>query len=189
MYSFCPCKQNIIPFTLCFSFSLSFSLSFLSPSEASSSTSRRSFPPSFWDSNYPSPPSRPHCDPAGAPTYAMDPYAQALHPGLPHSHAHPHPSESWSYSQSQPYPPPRPLHELYSSPGLDAHYGPLLMPAVRPPHLPTLPGHYEVGKLEPTATWPGLLPPGEVAQSLALNMEPGKVIQCRQIKCKCMRLL
>ncbi|KAI2654389.1 Transcription cofactor vestigial-like protein 2 [Labeo rohita] len=112
--------------------------------DASSSSSRRSFPPSFWDSNYPSPPSRPHCDPTGAPTYAMDPYAQALHPGLPHSHAHPHPSESWSYSQSQPYPPPRPLHELYSPPGLDAHYGPLLMPAVRPPHLPTLPGHYDV---------------------------------------------
>uniref|UniRef100_A0A672PVC4 Uncharacterized protein n=1 Tax=Sinocyclocheilus grahami TaxID=75366 RepID=A0A672PVC4_SINGR len=133
---------------------------------ASSSTSRRSFPPSFWDSNYPSPPSRLHCDPTGAPTYAMDPYAQVLHPGLPHTHAHPHPSESWSYSQSQPYPPPRPLHELYTPPGLDAHFGPLLMPAVRPPHLPTLSGHYDVGKLEPTPTWPGLLPPGEVAQSL-----------------------
>ncbi|XP_055028803.2 transcription cofactor vestigial-like protein 2b isoform X1 [Misgurnus anguillicaudatus] len=139
-----------------------------SSTEASSSTTRRSFPPSFWDSNYPSPPSRPHCD---APTYAMDPYAPALHPGLPHSH--PHPSESWSYSQSQPYGPPRPLHELYSPAGLDPHYGPLLMPTVRPPHLPTLPGHYDVGKLEPTPTWPGLLPPGDVAQSLALNMEPG----------------
>ncbi len=156
--------------------SLCHSRSFLSPLDASSSSSRHSFPPSFWDSNYPAPPSRPHCDPTGAPTYAMDPYAQALHPGLPHSHAHLHPSESWSYSQSQPYPPPRPLHELYSPPGLDAHYGPLLMPAVRPPHLPTLPGHYDVAKLEPTATWPGLLSPGEVAQSLALNMEPGMVI-------------
>ncbi|XP_057200601.1 transcription cofactor vestigial-like protein 2b [Triplophysa rosa] len=144
-----------------------------SSTEASSSSSRRSFPPSFWDSNYPSPPSRPHCDPTCTPTYAMDPYAQALHPGLPHSHAHPHPSECWSYSQSQPYGPPRPFHELYSPPGLDPHYGPLLMPAVRPPHLPTLPGHYDVGKLEPTPSWPGLLPPGEVAQSLALNMEPG----------------
>ncbi|KAA0711203.1 Transcription cofactor vestigial-like protein 2 [Triplophysa tibetana] len=144
-----------------------------SSTEASSSSSRRSFPPSFWDSNYPSPLSRHHCDPTGTPTYAMDPYAQALHPGLPHSHAHPHPSESWSYSQSQPYGPPRPFHELYSPPGLDPHYGPLLMPAVRPPHLPTLPGHYDVGKLEPTPSWPGLLPPGEVAQSLARNMEPG----------------
>ncbi|XP_030643138.1 transcription cofactor vestigial-like protein 2b [Chanos chanos] len=144
------------------------------PSDRSTDTpspsSRRSFPPSFWDSNYPSPPSRPHCDP-GAPTYSMDPYAQALHPGLPHPH--PHPSESWGYPQSQAYGPPRPLHELYSPPGLETHYSPLLMPTVRPPHLPTLPGHYDVGKLEPTATWPGLLPPGDVAQTLALNMDPG----------------
>ncbi|TRY69823.1 hypothetical protein DNTS_026695, partial [Danionella cerebrum] len=123
--------------------------------------------------NYPSPPSRPHCEPTGAPTYAVDPYSTALHPGLAHSHPHPHPSDSWNFSQSQPYATPRPLHELYTPPGLDSHYGALLMPAVRPPHLPTLPGHYDVGKLEASAAWPGLLPPGDMAQSLALNMEPG----------------
>ncbi|XP_031436687.1 transcription cofactor vestigial-like protein 2b [Clupea harengus] len=147
--------------------------------EAASPINRRSFPPSFWDSNYPSPPTRGHCDPGA---YSMDHYAHgALHPGLPHPHAHPHPhshphahpSESWSYSQSQAYGPPRPLHELYSPSGLDPHYGPLLMPAVRPPHLGPLPGHYEVGKLEHTTTWPGLLPASDVAQTLALNMDPG----------------
>ncbi|KAJ0008549.1 hypothetical protein NQD34_015964 [Periophthalmus magnuspinnatus] len=31
--------------------------------DAASPSGRRSFPPSFWDSNYPSPQSRPHCDP------------------------------------------------------------------------------------------------------------------------------
>ncbi|XP_048119218.1 transcription cofactor vestigial-like protein 2b isoform X1 [Alosa alosa] len=146
---------------------------------------RRSFPPSFWDSNYPSASGRGHCDPGVSP-YSMDPYAHsALHPGLPHPHAHGHahphphahgPSDSWSYSQSQAYGPPRALHELYSAPGLEAHYGPLLMPAVRPPpHLGPLPGHYEVGKLEHTPTWPGLLPGGgDVAQTLALNMDPGE---------------
>ncbi|XP_063040101.1 transcription cofactor vestigial-like protein 2b isoform X2 [Engraulis encrasicolus] len=148
--------------------------------------SRRSFPPSFWDSNYPSPPSRGHCDP-GATPYSMDPYAHsALHPGLPHPHAHAHPhphshphthpSESWgSYTQGQAYAAPRPLHELYTTaPGLEPHYGPLLMPAVRPPHLGPLPGHYEVGKLEHAPGWPGLLPTaGDMAQTLALNIDPG----------------
>ncbi|KAM9466571.1 transcription cofactor vestigial-like protein 2b [Clarias gariepinus] len=140
--------------------------------EPTSPNSRRNFPPSFWDSNYPSPPSRPHCDPSGTPAYSVDPYTQALHAGLPHAHPHAHPPDSWGYTQSQVYGPPRSLHELYSAPGLEAHYSPLLMPAVRPPHLPhTLPGHYDVAKLEPTPTWPGLLPPGDMA--LALNMDPG----------------
>ncbi|KAL2098493.1 hypothetical protein ACEWY4_004973 [Coilia grayii] len=138
---------------------------------------RRSFPPSFWDSNYPSPASRGHCDPGPTP-YSVDPYGHAaLHPGLPHPHPHPHththPSESWSYTQGQAYGPPRPLHELYTPPGLEPHYGPLLMPAVRPPHLAPLPGHYEVGKLEHTPGWPGLLPAGDMAQTLALNIDPG----------------
>ncbi|XP_017540833.1 transcription cofactor vestigial-like protein 2b [Pygocentrus nattereri] len=142
-----------------------------SGAEAASPDSRRSFPPSFWDSNYPPLPSRLHCDPTGAPAYSMDPYAQGLHPGLPHAHPHPHRSDSWGYTQTQAYGPPRPLHELYSPPGLEPHYSPLLMPAVRPPHLPTLPGHYDVGKLEPTPTWPLLPPPGDMA--IALNMDPG----------------
>ncbi|XP_028827530.1 transcription cofactor vestigial-like protein 2b [Denticeps clupeoides] len=135
-----------------------------------SPSSRRSFPPSFWDSNYTSPPSRPHSDP-GVPTYSMDPYTPALHPGL--THPHPHHAETWGFSQGQPYGPPRPLHELYSPPGLEPHYGPLLMPAVQPAHLSALPGHFEVGKLEHAPAWPGLLPPGDVAQTLALNMDPG----------------
>ncbi|XP_056152353.1 transcription cofactor vestigial-like protein 2b [Lampris incognitus] len=144
--------------------------------------SRRSFPPSFWDSNYSSPQSHSHCE-TGAPAYSMDPYGSGLHPGLPHPHphahphahphSHPHPSESWGYPQTQAYGPPRPLHELYSPSALEPHYGPLLMPAVRPPHLPTLPGHYEVSKLEPSPSWPSLLPPGDVSQSLALNMDAG----------------
>ncbi|XP_007239310.3 transcription cofactor vestigial-like protein 2b [Astyanax mexicanus] len=142
-----------------------------SGTEPPSPNSRRSFPPSFWDSNYPSPPSRPHCDPPGTPAYSIDPYAHGLHPGLPHAHPHPHPSESWGYAQTQAYGPPRPLHELYTPPGLEPHYSPLLMPTVRPAHLPGLPGHYEVGKLEPTPTWPLLPPPGDVA--IALNMDPG----------------
>ncbi|XP_012993073.3 transcription cofactor vestigial-like protein 2b [Esox lucius] len=139
-----------------------------------SPSSRRSFPPSFWDCNYPPPQSRSHCDP-GAPTYSMDPYASGLHPGLPqphpHAHPHPHPSEGWGYAQTQAYGPPRPLHELYSPGGLEPHYGPLLMPAVRPPHMGALPGHhpYDVGKLESGAPWPGLLPHGE----MALNMDAG----------------
>ncbi|CAJ1073431.1 transcription cofactor vestigial-like protein 2b [Xyrichtys novacula] len=147
-----------------------------------SPSSRRSFPPSFWDSNYSSPQSRAHCD-TGAPSYSMDPYASGLHPGLPHPHthphphahphSHPHPPESWGYPQAQAYGPPRPLHELYSPSALEPHYGPLLMPTVRPPHLPTLPSHYEVSKLEPAASWPGLLPPGDVSQTLALNMDAG----------------
>lgn len=119
----------------------------------------------------------------------MDPYASGLHPGLPHPHAHahphphphphahphshPHPPESWAYPQAQAYGPPRPLHELYSTSALEPHYGPLLMPTVRPPHLPTLPSHYEVSKLEPTASWPSLLQPADVSQSLALNMDAG----------------
>lgn len=134
---------------------------------------RRSFPPSFWDSNYSSNHSRPHCDPA--PSYSVDPYTSGLHPGLshPHPHAHPHPSDSWAYPQAQ-YGPPRPLHELYSSSALEPHYGPLLMPAVRPPHLPGMASHYEVSKLEPPTSWPSLLPPpGDVTQSLALNMDTG----------------
>ncbi|KAK1793231.1 hypothetical protein P4O66_011412 [Electrophorus voltai] len=146
------------------------------PSTAPSLSSRRSFPPSFWDSNYPSRPSRAPCDAAGMPAYSVDPYTPTLHSAIPHTHphAHPHahPSDSWGYPQNQAYGPPRPLHELYSPPGLEPHYSPLLMPAVRPPHIPALPGHYEVGKLEHTPTWPGLLPPGDVA--LALNMDPGK---------------
>lgn len=142
-----------------------------------SPSSRRSFPPSFWDSNYTSPHSRPHCDTA-APSYSMDPYASGLHPGLPHPHAHPHahphPPESWGYPQAQAYGPPRPLHELYSPSALEPHYGPLLMPTVRPPHLPTMPSHYEVSKLEPPGTWPSLLPTGDVShQSLALNIDAG----------------
>lgn len=147
-----------------------------------SPSSRRSFPPSFWDSNYSSPQSRSHCE-TGAPSYSMDPYASGLHPSLqhphthPHPHAHPHshphPPESWGYPQAQAYGPPRPLHELYSPSALEPHYGPLLMPTVRPPHLPTLPSHYEVSKLEPATSWPSLLPPGDVSQTLALNMDAG----------------
>ncbi|XP_046872774.1 transcription cofactor vestigial-like protein 2b isoform X2 [Hypomesus transpacificus] len=145
-----------------------------------SPSSRRCFPPSFWDSNYPTPQSRPHCD-QGAPHYSMDPYASGIHPGLPHPHphphahphAHPHPSEGWAYAQSQAYGPPRPLHELYSPSGLEPHYGSLLMPTVRPPHLGTLPGHYEVSKLEPTSAWPGLLGHADASQTLALNMDAG----------------
>lgn len=152
------------------------------PAENPSPSSRRSFPPSFWDSNYSSPQSRSHSD-MGAPSYSMDPYASGMHPGLPHPHAHPHPhthphshphpSESWAYPQAQAYGPPRPLHELYSPSALEPHYGPLLMPAVRPPHLPTLPSHYEVSKLDPSASWPSLLSPGDVSQTLALNMDAG----------------
>ncbi|XP_031703603.1 transcription cofactor vestigial-like protein 2b [Anarrhichthys ocellatus] len=143
-----------------------------------SPSSRRSFPPSFWDSNYSSPQSRSHCE-TGVPSYSMDPYASALHPGLPHPHAHPHshphphPPESWGYPQAPAYGHPRPLHELYSPSALEQHYGPLLMPTVRPPHPLTLPSHYDVSKLEPTASWPGLLPPGDVSQTLALNMDAG----------------
>lgn len=150
--------------------------------ENPSPSSRRSFPPSFWDSNYSSPQSRSHSE-MGAPSYSMDPYASGMHPGLPHPHAHPHPhthphshphpSESWAYPQAQAYGPPRPLHELYSPSALEPHYGPLLMPAVRPPHLPTLPSPYEVSKLEPSASWPSLLSPGDVSQTLALNMDAG----------------
>ncbi|KAJ3613101.1 hypothetical protein NHX12_019355 [Muraenolepis orangiensis] len=127
--------------------------SYMDGEEAPSPGSRRSFPPSFWDSNYCPPQPRPHCE-AGA--YSMDPYASGLHPGL-----------------SQAYGPPRPLHELYSPAALEPHYGPLLMPTVRPPHLSSLPGPYEVSKLEPGSSWPGLLAPGDVSQSLALNMDPG----------------
>ncbi|KAK7904100.1 hypothetical protein WMY93_016707 [Mugilogobius chulae] len=141
--------------------------------DAPSPSGRRSFPPSFWDSNYSSPQSRPHCDPA--PSYTVDPYASGLHPGLshphPHPHAHPHPPDSWGYPQPQ-YGPPRPLHELYSPSALEPHYGPLLMPTVRAPHLP-MPSHYEVSKLEPSSSWPSLLPPGDVSQGLALNMDTG----------------
>ncbi|XP_072313401.1 transcription cofactor vestigial-like protein 2b [Eucyclogobius newberryi] len=141
--------------------------------DAASPNGRRSFPPSFWDSNYLSPQSRPHCD--TAPSYSVDPYASGLHPGLshPHPHAHPHAPESWGYPQTQ-YGPPRHLHhELYSPSALEPHYGPLLMPTVRPPHLAAMPSHYEVSKLEPPSGWPGLLPPGDVSQTLALNMDTG----------------
>ncbi|XP_076834697.1 transcription cofactor vestigial-like protein 2b isoform X2 [Brachyhypopomus gauderio] len=137
--------------------------------EAPSSSSRRSFPPSFWDSNYPSPPGRSRCEALATPTCSVDPYAQALHSALPHPHAHP--SDSWGYPQNQAYGPPRPLHELYSPPGLEPHYSPLLMSTVRPAHIAALPGHYDVRKLEHAATWPGLLPPGDM--TLALNMDPG----------------
>uniref|UniRef100_G3P512 Vestigial-like family member 2b n=1 Tax=Gasterosteus aculeatus TaxID=69293 RepID=G3P512_GASAC len=128
-----------------------------------SSSSRRSFPPSFWDSNYSSPQSRSHCE-TSAPSYSMDPYASGLHPGLP---------EGWGYPQAPAYGHPRPLHELYSPSALEPHYGPLLMPTVRPPHPLALPSHYDMSKLEPTASWPGLLPPGDVSQALTLNMDAG----------------
>ncbi|KAJ8368911.1 hypothetical protein SKAU_G00089390, partial [Synaphobranchus kaupii] len=137
--------------------------------DAPSPSSRRSFPPSFWDSNYPSPAGRGPCE--GVPPYSVDPYPSALHPGLPQPH--PHHSESWGYPQGQAYGPPRPLHELYGPAGLDAHYGPLLMPTVRPAHLSAIPAHYDVNKLDPASAWPGLLPPSDVTQALALNMEAG----------------
>ncbi|KAJ7989235.1 hypothetical protein DPEC_G00317390 [Dallia pectoralis] len=121
---------------------------------------RRSFPPSFWDSNYPCPQTRSHCEPV-TPIYSMDPYPSGLHPGLTQPHPHPHPSEGWGYAQSQAYGPPRALHELYPPGGLEPHYGALLMPSVRPPHLGALTGHhpYDVG----------LMPHGE----MALNMDAG----------------
>ncbi|XP_035267425.1 transcription cofactor vestigial-like protein 2b [Anguilla anguilla] len=140
------------------------------PTDAPSPSSRRSFPPSFWDSNYPAPASRGPCE-GPVPAYSMDPYPSALHPGL--SQPHPHPSESWGYPQGQAYGPPRPLHELYGPAGLDHHYGPLLMPAVRPAHLSAIPAHYDVNKLDPASAWPGLLPPADVSQALGLNMDAG----------------
>ncbi|MFT7813300.1 transcription cofactor vestigial-like protein 2-like [Arapaima gigas] len=141
--------------------------------ETPAPSSHRSFPPSFWDSNYPSPLSRTHSE--GTATYSVDPYPPALHPGLPHPHPHPHPHppESWGYAQSQAYASARPLHELYAPAGLEPHYGPLLMPAVRPAHLAALPGHYDVSKLDGAPSWPGLLPASDVAQTLALNMDTG----------------
>lgn len=138
--------------------------------DSPSPSSKRNFPRSFWDSNYPSSANRGGpCE--GVPSYAVDPYPSPLHPGLPQPH--PHPSESWGYPQSQAYGPPRPLHELYGPSGLDPHYGPLIMPAVRPAHLPPIPAHYDVNKVDPASAWPGLLPSGDVTQALALNMEAG----------------
>ncbi|XP_006631573.2 transcription cofactor vestigial-like protein 2b [Lepisosteus oculatus] len=135
-------------------------------SDSASPSSRRSFPPSFWDSSYPSPSNRGHSDGAA---YSIDPYSPALHPGLPP----PHPSESWAYPPSPAYAPPRPLHELYSPAGLEPHYSPLLMPTVRPSRLPPLPGHYDVTKLDATPAWPGLIPASDVAQTLTLNIDTG----------------
>ncbi|XP_066573584.1 transcription cofactor vestigial-like protein 2b [Amia ocellicauda] len=134
--------------------------------DSPSPSSKRSFPPSFWDSNYASPPSR---GPSEGAAYSVDPYSPTLHPGLPP----PHPSESWAYPQSSAYGPPRPLHELYSPPGLESHYSPLLMPTVRPSRLPALPGHYDVTKLDTSPAWPGLLPSSDVAQTLTLNIDAG----------------
>ncbi|KAJ8287504.1 hypothetical protein COCON_G00001630 [Conger conger] len=132
---------------------------------------RRSFPPSFWDSNYP--PSSAHRGPCeGAPPFSVDAYPSPLHPAL--AQPHPHHSESWAYAQGQAYGPPRPLHELYGPAGLDPHYGALLMPTVRPAHLSAIPAHhYDVNKLDPASAWPGLLPAGDVTQALALNMDAG----------------
>uniref|UniRef100_A0A3B3S760 Vestigial-like family member 2b n=1 Tax=Paramormyrops kingsleyae TaxID=1676925 RepID=A0A3B3S760_9TELE len=132
---------------------------------------RRNFPPSFWDSNYPSAHSR--LPPEGAAPYPVDPYSPSLHPGLPHPHPHPHPAETWGYAQGQTFTPAQSLHELYTPAGLEPHYSPLLMPAIRPAHLPTLAAHYDVGKLDGAPSWPGLLQPGDMAQTLALNMDPG----------------
>ncbi|XP_048830519.1 transcription cofactor vestigial-like protein 2b isoform X2 [Brienomyrus brachyistius] len=98
-------------------------------------SARRNFPPSFWDSNYPSAHSRPPTE--GAAPYPVDPYSPSLHPGL------------------------------------EPHYSPLLMPTMRPAHLPTLAAHYDVGKLDGAPSWPGLLPPGDMTQTLALNMDAG----------------
>ncbi|XP_048830520.1 transcription cofactor vestigial-like protein 2b isoform X3 [Brienomyrus brachyistius] len=136
-------------------------------------SARRNFPPSFWDSNYPSAHSRPPTE--GAAPYPVDPYSPSLHPGLPHPHPHPHPHppETWGYAQGQTFAPAQPLHELYTPTGLEPHYSPLLMPTMRPAHLPTLAAHYDVGKLDGAPSWPGLLPPGDMTQTLALNMDAG----------------
>ncbi|XP_033877913.1 transcription cofactor vestigial-like protein 2 [Acipenser ruthenus] len=130
----------------------------------SPSPGRRSFPPSFWDSNYSPPVCQSHSE---GTAYPVEPYS--LHPGLPP----PHGPESWAYSPSQTYPHPRPLHELYPPTGLESHYSPLLMPAMRPARIATLPGHYDITKLEPAPSWHGLLPASDVTQTLALNIDAG----------------
>ncbi|MGH0139584.1 UNVERIFIED_CONTAM: hypothetical protein FKN15_043063 [Acipenser sinensis] len=128
----------------------------------SPSPGRRSFPPSFWDSNYSPPVCQSHSE---GTAYPVEPYS--LHPGLPP----PHGPESWAYSPSQTSPHPCPLHELYPPTGLESHYSPLLMPAMRPARIATLPGHYDITKLEPAPSWHGLLPASDVTQTLALNID------------------
>ncbi|MGH0192475.1 UNVERIFIED_CONTAM: hypothetical protein FKN15_015469 [Acipenser sinensis] len=47
------------------------------------------------------------------------------------------------------------------------------MPAMRPARIATLPGHYDITKLEPAPSWHGLLPASDVTQTLALNIDAG----------------
>ncbi|MBN3290403.1 VGLL2 protein, partial [Polypterus senegalus] len=130
--------------------------------DSSSSRSKRCFPPSFWDSTYNSPANRSH---HGGPPYSVDMYHSAIHPAF----SQPHQPESWSYSQNPSYPHPRPFHELYRPEGLETHYASLLVPASHTNRLPAIPGHYDISKLDPASTWPGLLPTSDIAQTFNID--------------------
>ncbi|XP_019727001.1 transcription cofactor vestigial-like protein 2a [Hippocampus comes] len=113
--------------------------------------SQRNFPPSFWNSSYPSPVpsslasalSAPHSELAFA---AGDPYApsslhghlhqpgpDAWHPSHPHHpHHHPYPLGGGISAQGSPYSRPA-VHEVYGA-AFDPRYGSLLVPSVRSHH-------------------------------------------------------
>ncbi|XP_077409382.1 transcription cofactor vestigial-like protein 2a [Vanacampus margaritifer] len=112
--------------------------------------SQRNFPPSFWNSSYPtavpsslaSALSSPHSELAFA---TGDPYApsslhghlhqagpDAWHPSHPHHHHHHHHPYSLGGAQGSAYPRPA-VHEVYGA-AFDPRYGSLLVPSVRSHH-------------------------------------------------------
>ncbi|XP_019375593.1 PREDICTED: transcription cofactor vestigial-like protein 2 isoform X2 [Gavialis gangeticus] len=167
--------------------------------------SQRSFPPSFWNSAYQasaslssslgSPLATAHSE---LPFASADPYAptalhghlhqgstEPWHPAHHHHHHHHHP---YLGTQGSAYPRPAAVHDVYG-PHFDPRYSSLLVPtaSVRPPRLTPAPGspQCELSKGEPAAptAWttpaPFPSPPGDLAQSISLNVDTA----CRYAFC------
>ncbi|XP_032900776.1 transcription cofactor vestigial-like protein 2 isoform X2 [Amblyraja radiata] len=145
---------------------------------SSGSLNDRSFPASFWDSDYQAPTTTctasgscigsPHTELQLTPT---DPYPAALHPHLAQPPDHWHfPLAGHLSPQSPAYHQARTIHELYPvGPNLDPRYSSLLVPALRANRLqPTLSAQ------EPSSPWSGVFPTAEVTQTLNLNVDAAR---------------
>ncbi|XP_007892959.1 transcription cofactor vestigial-like protein 2b [Callorhinchus milii] len=132
--------------------------------EALSPLAQRTFPASFWDSNYQPPPGSATAATGGLCSPGSETYPPALPPqSLEHWHYPPLAQHSTSYHH------PRTVHELYPvTPSLDPHYGSLLVPAIRSSRLPPA-----LGSSETPTPWTGVFPTAEVTQMLNLNVDAG----------------
>ncbi|XP_078279366.1 transcription cofactor vestigial-like protein 2b [Rhinoraja longicauda] len=142
------------------------------------SLNERSFPASFWDSDYQVPSTT--CTASGScigsphselHLSSMDPYPAALHPHLaqPPDHWH-YPLAGPPCPQSPAFHPARTIHELYPvGPNLDPRYGSLLVPTLRANRLQPA-----ISAQEPGSPWSGVFPTAEVTQTLNLNVDAAR---------------